>query len=73
MAENNPFVSIKTAEKSDPGTLAKKKLEQCKDTIVRTKPTSTDKAYVDRVLDPSDRKDWQIIRYFKRVSQGLFI
>ena len=75
MAEKKLCVPIKTTEKkSDPQTgLAKEKLKQCKDTIVRTKPTSSDKEYVDRVLDPSDQKDWKIIRYYKRVSQSGFL
>ena len=58
-------------EKSDE-TLAREKLEDCRKTIADTKPTSTDIDNVDRVLHPSDPKDWQIIRYFKRVSQSVF-
>lgn len=52
---------------------ARKNLEQCKVTIVQTKPTSTNFDYVDRVLHPSNQKDWQLIRYFSRVSQSVFL
>ena len=51
----------------------KKKLEQCRNEIVETKPSSTNMDYVDRVLHPSDPKDWQLIRYFPRISQSVFL
>lgn len=64
-------------KKSDPEknleTGAREKLEQCRHTIAKEKPTSTSIDYVDRVLNPSDPKDWQIIRHFGRVSQSVFI
>lgn len=63
-----------TEKKSDAKirTSMKKKLEQCRDTIIKTKPTS-DKKYVDRLLNPSDQKDWRNICYFKRVGQSIFL
>jgi len=56
-------------EKSDHKIL-EMKLKECRDTIINTKPTS-DKKYVDRLLNPSDQKDWREIAYFRRVSQSF--
>lgn len=60
-------------KKLNPWICAKENLGQCKDTIVGSKPTSTNIDYVDRVLHPSDPKDWQFIRYYKRVSRSVFL
>ena len=62
-------LSIKMAEK----IRAKEKLQHCRDEIVETKPSSTNIDYVDRILHPSDPKDWQIIRYSNKVSQSVLL
>ena len=66
-------LSIKMAEKKpDPAMIsAREKLEQCRHKIVDTKPSSTNRDYVNHMLHPSDPKDWQFIRYFTRVSHAV--
>ena len=66
-------LSIKMAEeKPDPARIrAKEKLEHCRDEIVDSKPSSTNRDYVNCMLHPSDQKDLQYIRYFKRVSHAV--
>lgn len=48
---------------------ARIKLEKYRKIILEDKPPlSTGGNSVDHVLNPSDRKDWQMIRYYTRVS-----
>ena len=51
-----------------PVASARMKLEECRNKILKDKPSlSTAGDSVDRITTPSDKKDWQIIRYFNRV------
>ena len=47
----------------------RERLEACRERILREKSLALSTAgdSVDRILNPSDRKDWQKIRYYPRV------
>lgn len=60
MAAPDPIMTERTA---------RVKLEKYRKIILKDKPSlSTGGNTVDHILNPSDRKDWQMIRYYTRVS-----
>lgn len=55
-------------KKLHPVSSARMILEESRNKIVKDKPSlATAGDYVDRIFTPSDRKDWQIIRYCSKV------
>lgn len=54
-------------------TLARGKLKLCKNTIEKTKPTQEQIRKQAYRLQPSEPKDLEVIRYFDRVSQSVFL
>lgn len=64
----------KKEKKTDPETIARENLKQCRETIAEIIPKSAAIKCLDvRVSHPSNRDEWKIIRHFNRVSQSVFL
>ncbi|KAJ7390204.1 hypothetical protein OS493_026714 [Desmophyllum pertusum] len=51
----------------------RERLEACRERILKEKSLALSTAgdCVDRILNPSDRKDWHKIRYFNRMKKSI--